>query len=121
MSRATQDRLIAHVLDTIERERDLLLAGDYGALAEQAEAREASLERLRMLSPLPAPELVTAIETMRDALTRNERLLAAALEGVAAGRQRVDEIERAGRELQSYDASGAPVDRGTVSLSGRRA
>lgn len=121
MSRTAQGRLIEHVLDTIERERDLLLAGDYGALAEQAEAREAGLDRLRALAPKSTPALVAAMETVRSALARNERLLAAALDGVAAGRQRLDEIERAGRELQSYDASGAPIDRGAVTLSGRRA
>lgn len=119
--RLAQDRLIDHILDTLERERDLLIAGDYAALADLTSAREASLARLQALVPAPGPAEMDALDTLRAALVRNERLLAAALDGVAAGRQRVEEIARAEKTLPSYAADGTPLDRAAAVPSGRRA
>jgi hypothetical protein len=121
MSRDRARRLIAHLADLLERERDLLLDGRFDALEAEAAARDL---QARQLAALPREALegeAGALRALRIAAERNMALLRAALEGAAAGRARLAEIVDARARLRTYDESGAPVERAATLAEGRRA
>jgi hypothetical protein len=114
-------RLILTLTDTLLRERDMLLAGEFEALATSATAREALTARLETLDGAALSGETRAVQRMREAAARNVELLRAALDGAAAGRRRAVDIVEARGKLASYDAKGAPVERSAVAAEGRRA
>ncbi len=119
MSQGPARRLIEHVLDQLEREREALVEGRWSALADAPAHRERDLARL---SAMPeAPELLDDLALLRAAATRNAALCRAALDGFAAGRRRAAEIIAGAGAMLGYDASGAPVTRGAPAPGGRRA
>jgi flagellar biosynthesis/type III secretory pathway chaperone len=114
-------RQIDRIIDTLERERDLLIAGDYGRLFEEAAARQALMEQLGGTQLAGMQALAPRLERLRAAAARNATLLRAALDGAAAGRRRLEEIMAARSSLSTYDASGAPVERTVIAGGSRRA
>lgn len=114
-------RYLDQIIDSLERERDLLIAGDYDRLAEEATARQAQMERLRSVQLAGQQSLAPRIDRLRAAAGRNAGLLRAALDGAAAGRRRLEEIMAARSSLSTYDASGAPVERSVAAGGSRRA
>jgi hypothetical protein len=115
------ERLVGELTAALLRERELLMAGRFDALADAAAAREALTERLEGMDSRALSGGGDALARMRRAAARNVELLRAALDGLAAGRRRIGEIAEARQRLSSYDAHGAPVDRATVGSGGRRA
>jgi flagellar biosynthesis/type III secretory pathway chaperone len=113
-------RMIDSVLDSLERERDLLIAGDYGTLAVEAQARLEQMQRLDALPATALPSLAEPLDRLRRAAQRNETLLRAAIDGAAAGRRRLEEILKAQTRLLSYNAAGAPVERMANPALGRK-
>jgi flagellar biosynthesis/type III secretory pathway chaperone len=114
-------KLLGTLIDGLTRERDLLLAGDYETVAEEAEPRAAVMEKLDALSRAALEPHAAQIDQLREAAQRNMRLLQAAIDGTAAGRQRLLDVLKAQTSLASYDASGAPVDRNGGRALGRKA
>jgi hypothetical protein len=113
--------LLDHLKSSLDRERDLLIAGDYDTLATEANQRADVMERLAALPEGALAPFEPTLRGVRDAAQRNERLIAAAMEGAAAGKRRVLEVLQARDSLASYDAKGAPVARGSGIAAGRRA
>lgn len=114
-------RLIDQINDGLDRERDLLIAGAYDTLADEAAARQAQIERLAALPVRGIPALASRLERLHRLTIRNAGLLRAALDGAAAGRRRVEEILQARSQLLGYDSRGAPVDNTVATREGRRA
>jgi hypothetical protein len=115
--RALMERLVA----SLDRERDLLVAGDYATLVDEAGERQRALEQLERCPRRDLSAHAALLERVRDAGQRNERLLRAAADGAAAGRRRVREVLEARTQLASYDASGAPLNHAPAALGGRKA
>jgi hypothetical protein len=121
MSAERLARLLLQMIDSLDRERDLLIAGDYDRLAEEATARQERMLAIANHNLDGIPALAPLLERLRAGITRNTGLLRAALDGAAAGQRRIAEILAARTSLTGYDASGAPVDRTTRIADGRRA
>ena len=120
MSTERLTRLLLDMIDSLDRERDLLIAGDYDRLAEEATARQTRMLSIATQNLDGIPSLAPLLERLHAGIARNRLLLQAAMDGAAAGRRRVAEILEARSSLPSYDASGAPVDRGSRVADGRR-
>ncbi|KEO54239.1 hypothetical protein TP2_04770 [Thioclava pacifica DSM 10166] len=93
-------------MNILRVEREAIRAADLGALTGLADQKQRALARLEN----PSSEQLLALRQMA---TENERLLAAALQGVRAAQTRLKTIMIAARGFDSYDASGrrAPIRR----------
>ncbi len=91
---------LTKLMKLLERERAHLLRGDLAAAAELSDGKERLLEKLD-ISGLDAPRL----RRLTTSASRNERLIAAAREGVSAARQRLQQI-RQGPGVRTYMANG---------------
>lgn len=94
----------------LEQEAEAIRAGDLLALARLAPekatlvaAAEAGVQR----GGTP-PGAAEALAGLRRQAAANQRRLGATLKGMRAALRRLDGLRRAGRSLQSYDASGRP-------------
>ncbi|MBC7138860.1 MAG: flagellar export chaperone FlgN [Defluviimonas sp.] len=99
-------------------------AGDLRALARLAEGKAALVDEVeaRAESAAATPAEAAALDGLRRQAMANQRRLGAALKGMRAALRRIDGLRRAGRSLQSYDASGRPQTIGlTPSSLERRA
>jgi hypothetical protein len=121
MTAGALDDLVERMVASLERERQLLVAGDYQTLADEAAGRQAMMERLHAAPREAAAPLADRIADLRAAIARNERLLRAALDGAAAGRRRVAEILQARERLSTYNAAGAVVEHRAGAATGRKA
>lgn len=103
----TQSRLIDRIERVIARERDALLAGDYESLSDLAAEKLELGDKLEALGSDGTAQL----KTLAAALTRNERLLARAVDGVREAGDRLRQQAEARSTLQTYgrDGTGATI------------
>ncbi len=95
----------------LEDEAKAMRAGDLQGLAllAQAKAPLVAAAEARAQGPQPArPGAAEALADLRRQAAANQRQLGATLKGMRAALRRLDGLRRAGRSLQSYDASGRP-------------
>ncbi|MEX1661485.1 flagellar protein FlgN [Thioclava sp. 15-R06ZXC-3] len=113
MAQTEEDKTTA-LIDLLRLERDAIRAGDFSALIEIADRKEALIADLAGSSPARLDEL-------RVIAADNQRLLAAALEGVRAAQRRLNAILSASKGFNAYDKSGQvkPIRRGDGSLEHR--
>jgi hypothetical protein len=121
MSADRAGRLIGHLGELLERERDLMLDGRFERLEAEATARDRLSTQLACFDHDALAPHGEALAALRAAAERNMRLLQAALRGAAAGKRRLEEIVEARARLRTYDETGAPVERAAAPASGRRA
>ena len=99
----------AHAL--LARERDLIGRGEFAGLVALADAKQAALaeidEVIRQVHG--TPELRAALSGLIEDSWRNERLIAAARQGVAGARRRIGAILATRRGAVAYDRHGAPI------------
>jgi len=99
---------LARMLDD---EAKAIRAGDLQALAllaqEKAPLVAAAEARAQAVHPAQ-PGAAEALAGLRRQAAANQRQLGATLKGMRAAVHRLDGLRRAGRSLQSYDASGRP-------------
>lgn len=89
------------VADLLERERDLIMAGQLEQLARLLPEKERLLGELRETKgDLPA------LSHMRDIAARNQVLLAAVLRGIRSVKLRLDELKSCRTELKTYTETG---------------
>lgn len=93
----------AHPLsDLLERERTAILSGAFDDLTQLAPEKE------RLLMALPDQDVGTGqLRTISAAVSRNQTLLAAAIEGVRSVRDRLDVVRKARDGFEAYDQSGS--------------
>ncbi|MEL6774168.1 MAG: hypothetical protein AAFS07_10145 [Pseudomonadota bacterium] len=108
---ATVEALVADGLSLLSRERAFCRSGQLENALALAEEKTALVDRLA--TALPG---VRDVAAARAALTRlaraardNERLLAAAREGVRAARRRLSRLGAAQRGAVAYDAAGGTI------------
>lgn len=101
----------------LEEERRVLLAGDFAALADLGDRKERLLAIAESSTRPDAPGLAA----LRSAAEANRLLLAAALRGVRAARERLDTARSGGPALSTYDASGRAETHGRGTTVERRA
>jgi hypothetical protein len=97
--------------ELMARERSLLLRGEFEGVARLSDdkrsllgALEAAMRRVRGTDPVRR----ALAELIADS-RRNERILAAARNGVAAARRRVETIIATGRGAVAYDRDGSTI------------
>ena len=103
--------LLARGHDLMDRERSLLLRGAFDGLARLSADKQELLVSLEA-----AMARVHGTETVREALAaliddsrRNERIILAARQGVAAARRRIKTIIATGRGAVAYDRDGSAI------------
>ncbi len=106
------------VLALLEEERTMILRGDLRGLAGSAARSRTALEDFASAGTGDPEVLETELVAIRDAATRNRRLLSALMEGAAAARQELRRME-ADRLRLGYDRGGAPVASGGPGRSTR--
>lgn len=88
--------------ELLERERVAILSGAFGDLAVLAKDKE------RLLSDLPNQELgARQLRFISAAVSRNQTLLAAAIEGVRSVTDRLEELRVSRKGFNAYDPKGA--------------
>lgn len=113
--------LLDALIDSLRREREFLIAGDYEGLSEAATAGAEIVAQLESVPQAALKRHDESLARIREASQQNERLLRAALDGAAAGRRRVAEVLQARERLSSYNASGEVVEHATGGRLGRKA
>lgn len=113
--------LLDALIDSLDRERDCLISGDYEGLSAAATASAETVAKIEAMPQAALKNHDDSLARIRDASARNERLLRAALDGAAAGRRRVAEVLQARERLSSYNASGEAVEHATAARLGRKA
>ena len=64
-------RILSGVINCLDAERRLLLAGNLASLPEQVSAREDLMNRFQALPPASDPELAPLLEDIRTGAARN--------------------------------------------------
>lgn len=93
-------------------ERKNLLAGEYAALVDIGQRRQALVEELERVAAETGPsqdseDLAEAIASVREEAARNQALLQAAMNGFAVARDRLAKLSRDRRSVGTYTVSGA--------------
>ncbi len=83
----------------LEEERRAVLSGDYRTLEKIASAKADLLSDLARDDP-------GLLQSIASAIARNQRLLAAAIEGVQTAQQRIAVLKDVRDTLRTYDAQG---------------
>ena len=87
--------------DLLEKERTAILSGAFGDLTQLAPEKE------RLLMELPGEEIGTRqLRRISAAVSRNQTLLAAAIEGVKTVTERLDVLRKSREGFDAYDQSG---------------
>ncbi|MCE8006481.1 flagellar biosynthesis protein FlgN [Aestuariivita sp.] len=102
MTTDTPQDLIDALDALLETERSALLAGNVAEINRLADHKEGLIDKLNALSDLAPPTLAP----LHDKLTRNQTLIASALEGIRAVADRMAEMRSVRQSLQTYDRSG---------------
>lgn len=105
------DTVRDRLLGLLGVERDAIRNADFPALADLAAQKQTEIARLGTLSPQD-------LSRLRNMAKENQRLLAAALEGVHAAQRRLQDILAASKGFNAYTRSGQSTeirsDRGSV-------
>lgn len=102
MGSETRDHMMREVEALLDREREVLLLGDLGAIAALAEEKTALLARLRTDGETD-PAL---LESVREKAARNQSLLDAALHGIRRVSERLSAYRQLRRSMDTYDPLG---------------
>lgn len=105
------DSLIADGRALLDRERKLLLGGDYHAAESLAAEKRAYLARLESSAPALARSgmLREGLNLLAGDARRNERLLAAVRDGLAAARRRIAALDATRSGAVAYARDGSRI------------
>lgn len=95
----------------LERERQAILAGMFDELTGLAPEKERLLSSLVEQSIEPSQ-----LRLISAAVSRNQTLLAAAIDGVRAVSERIDTLRRSRQGFESYGPSGGRMHVGTAQV-----
>ncbi len=94
-------KTLTQLNQVLSQEREALLEGKYDDLPKLADAKAQLLDRLAHLNP-PTAEL----RHLKARMDSNQDLIVAALQGVAAAKDRIEALEDVRDGLRTYDQSG---------------
>lgn len=101
MTDTTQHTLAQQIRELIEKERAALLAGDFGAIEELLDTKQALVDQLTANS-MPAE----TVAPLRDGLRRNQALFDQALAGLRTVANRLGDLNKARKSVNTYDSLG---------------
>lgn len=103
--------LLDEALDALRSERMIFLTGRYGDLGKVNAQKAAILEKLAaMLGRVPPDRgLQLKFEALITASRRNERIIAAALQGLRAAKRRIERLMQARDGAVAYAADGSKI------------
>ena len=105
------EAIITELHALLDREKQALMAADFDPLAELLAQKETLLHQLACSKP--TTDLLGGIQTKMD---ENQTLLAAAIKGVSAARDRLEALKTVQNTLSTY----APDGRVELALNRRR-
>lgn len=111
---------VRRLLDLLDEERALILAGDLPRLAALAPRCQAALDEVVGARPPDRARVGADLDRIRSAAQRNRRLLAAFMAGAADAARELERQVEAGRRL-GYDRNGAVLGVEGGKGPGRRA
>lgn len=94
--------LIDELDDVLDQERQALLQGDLEDLARLMTLKEGLIDRLNKIDALTRDDL----DAVQGKVTRNQALLTSAMEGIRAVADRMADLRRVRRGLETYDRAG---------------
>ncbi|MGG7566966.1 hypothetical protein ACQ5SO_12505 [Rhodovulum sp. DZ06] len=100
-------RAARRLLALLEKERRLLRAGALREAADLAPEKERLSQELAEPPAAPGDDARAIARELQTAAARNRLLLGASLEAVRAARARLEQIDKARRELGVYDEGGS--------------
>lgn len=89
----------------IDEERDALISGNFDRIAELMEVKESLVSDLRERN-----DMSENIGPLRDGLRRNQELFDHALAGLRNVANRIGEVSRTRKSLETYDEHGARIN-----------
>ncbi|SFT96275.1 hypothetical protein [Sedimentitalea nanhaiensis] len=94
--------LIDELDNALDRERNALLQGDLEQIGELMLAKERLIENINALQSIEQQQLAA----VQKKVTRNQALLASALDGIRAVANRMADLRRVRSGLETYDHQG---------------
>lgn len=102
MTTETIQAVIEELDDLLDREREALLSGDLEAIGRILAVKESLIDRVNACEQAGPAEL----DGVQGKLTRNQALLAGAMEGIRAVADRMADLRRIRQGLETYDSKG---------------
>ncbi|GAA6191088.1 flagellar biosynthesis protein FlgN [Phaeobacter gallaeciensis] len=102
MTNETANELMISLDELLDRERSALIAGELNQLPQVMVEKEKLIEKLNELDAIDRDRL----GPIQEKVSRNQQLLGSALEGIKAVSERMAELRRVRRGLETYDQSG---------------
>lgn len=102
MTYESQQYLIDDLDDLLERERQALVNGELEQLGRFLTRKEALITQINALETLER----TVLTQIHEKVTRNQTLLNSAMEGIRAVADRMADLRRVRRGLETYDETG---------------
>lgn len=112
MTDSAQD-LINELDDLLDQERQVLLNGELNQLPRLMVLKENLIDRIRGQDALEQ----AVLSGVQGKVTRNQALLNSAMEGIRAVADRIADLRKVRRGLETYDRSGRKTEVGTQSRS----
>ncbi|SLN61793.1 FlgN protein [Falsiruegeria litorea R37] len=109
MKNETASDLIAALDELLDLERTALVDGELERLGTLLPQKEKLIERINQLDSVERDALVG----VQNKVTRNQSLLNSAMEGIQAVANRMAELRRVRRGLETYDESGRKTQHST--------
>lgn len=109
MTRETPSELIAALDELLDLERTALVGGELERLGVLLPEKEKLIDRINMLDSVERDALA-AVQTK---VNRNQSLLNSAMEGIQAVANRMAEMRRVRRGLETYDEAGRKMKHST--------
>lgn len=109
MSNDAANPLICELDELLDRERRALIDGDLELLGRLLGQKEALFARINSLDAVEQ----SSLQVMQDKISRNQALLKSAMDGVRAVADRMANLRRVRRSLETYDRSGRKTRIGT--------
>lgn len=109
MTHEFPQNLIDNLDDLLDRERQALVKGELEQLGRLLTQKEALITQINTLESLEQAKLAD----VHEKVTRNQLLLNSAMEGIHAVANRMAELRRVRRGLETYDEKGRKTRFGT--------
>ena len=110
MPKETTDGAAADLDRLLDEEKDALLTGDLDRVARLAHEKE----RLAGALATAGPDARHGLQALEAKLCRNRRLLQSALTGIRSVADRMAELHRVRRGLETYDSTGRKSRKGDM-------
>lgn len=113
MTNEAARQLIDALTALLDRERTILIRGELERLPDMMAEKETLIVQINDLADLGQVDLAA----IRDKVSRNQNLLTSALDGIRAVADRMAELRRVRKGLETYDRTGRKTRFDTLNRS----